>query len=90
MRKQLIESISSVLFGAGACAFFVAFTMALRFYAVGSSVPDPSTGRTFPFGMHGILYVKAEQAEWVYGLMVAAAVCGIASFLISHGRQRWK
>lgn len=76
------EIVSSSLFGVGACIFFAAFVMGLRFYAVGSSVPDPNTGRIFPVRMHGILYVQRDQGEWFYGLLAISIALGILSFLV--------
>lgn len=81
MRKK----ISMLLFVACVCCFVTGFGMSLAFYSIGSLVPDPSTGRTYPVNLHGIMYVSPVQGEAMNALLFAAIILAIAAYLVRHG-----
>jgi hypothetical protein len=86
--QQVKSSLANALFYIATCIGFCAFTLVMHFYAVGSNVPDPKSGRTFPIQMHGTMYVTAEQGWWFYGLL-ATAVCLYALWLyLTYVRRR--
>ncbi len=85
MRKRFRSAIAYIF----VLGFFLSFGYAsneiVGFYATASRTPDAPTGRTFPFQLHGTVYVQPHQGEQVYGLLLVAALCFIAAF-ITHPR----
>ncbi len=67
--------------------FGAAWVGCFSFYSIGSQVPDPRSGRTFPVQMHGTLYVEPWEGELFYGALLASAgICAIGFFLDRKGK----
>jgi hypothetical protein len=85
MWKRLRSAIAYIFVIGFIFSFGYASNEIVGFYATASRTPDASTGRTFPFQLHGIVYVQPHQGEQIYGLLLVAALCFIAA-IITHPR----